>query len=340
MISSRLRALLDAAAPLWAGEAEVVRSYFEWPRRTRETDMLWLRRQCRKEFWDSVHFVDDESGLVLGPLESLRAGLPRLERGFGRHEALDLAESLCDELRHYVLFADVYDLLRGPADPPLDVHAARTADEWPENRALGELRQAHRAAHGALAARVCRFTEGGYCTLYREGLKRAGKGPIDDALAHACRRVYDDEVDHMTKGIAGLDAAGLTAADWTLFTELTRAQLAARIHMRNAQFSHPLSAARIAEILDGAIAHYKRALAIDAREPGVTERLLDPRGQLRSFAVGGEPLPLGGGAGLMIHPDQPVSWDAWDVERYSLDLGRPAAEELGLQVTESGPLRA
>ena len=253
MISSKLRTLLDAAAPLWAGEAEIVRSYFDSPRRTRETDMLWLRRQCRKEFWDSIHFIDDEDGLVLGPLETLRAALPRLERGFGRHEALELAESLCDELRHYVLFADVYDLLRGPGDAPLDVYAARTADEWPENRALGELRRSHRARHGALGARVCRFTEGGYCTLYREGLGRAGGGAVDDAIARACRTVYDDEVGHMTKGIAGLDNAGLSAADWDLFTELTRAQLAARIHMRNAQFSRPLGDARIAAILDGGI---------------------------------------------------------------------------------------
>lgn len=252
-MSRELRALVDAAAPLWAGEAEVARSYFDWPKRTRETDMLWLRRQCKKEFWDSIHFFDSDDGLVFGPLETLRAGFPKLDAGFDRHEALDIAETFYEEFRHYVLFADAYDLLRAPGDPPIDVHAAKEGDEWPENRALGELRQSHRAAHGALGARVCRFTEGGYCTLYREGLRRAGKGPVEDAIARACRGVYDDEIGHMMKGIVGLDEEGLSAADWALFTELTRAQLAQRIDMRNAQFSRPVPDARIAEILAGKI---------------------------------------------------------------------------------------
>jgi alpha-mannosidase len=66
----------------------------------------------------------------------------------------------------------------------------------------------------------------------------------------------------------------------------------------------------------------------------------DPEGQLRSLAFEGAPLPLEGGAGLLIAPDHPVSWDAWDIERYTLDLARPAASRLKLKVRESGPVRA
>lgn len=252
-MSRELEALVAAAAPLWAGEAEVVRSYFDSPARTRETDLAWLRRQCKKEFWDSIHIMDTDQGVFLGPLEMLREGFPRLEAGVDRHEMLELAEMLYEEFRHYVAFADVYDRLAGADGPGLDIHAARADAEWPENEALGRLRKRHREQHGAIGARACRFTEGGYCTLFREGIARAGKGGIDDAIAEACRVVFDDEAGHMMKGIVGLDEEGLSPEDWALLTRLTVEQLEARIRMRNAQFGHPLSEARIAEILAGRI---------------------------------------------------------------------------------------
>ena len=49
-VSARLEALIDVARPLWAGEAEVVRAYWESPVRSHEADLLWMRRQCSKEF--------------------------------------------------------------------------------------------------------------------------------------------------------------------------------------------------------------------------------------------------------------------------------------------------
>ena len=251
-ISAELAATIDAVSPLWAGEAEVVRTYFESAERSRASDMLWLRRQCKKEFWDSIHLMDTDQGMFLGPLEMMRDAFPRLEKGADRHDVLEMAETLYEEFHHYVLFADVYDLLRGAGDPPLDVQAA-AADEWPENQALGELRQSHRKQHGELGARACRFTEGGYCTLYRAGTERAGKGEIDDAIARACQVVLDDELIHMMRGITGLDDMGLSPEAWTLFKDLTVDQMKARIHMRNAQFGQPLPAVRIAEIFDGRI---------------------------------------------------------------------------------------
>ena len=49
-LSPELQRLIDLSAPLWAGEAEVVRTYWTSPARTLETDLLWIRRQCSKEF--------------------------------------------------------------------------------------------------------------------------------------------------------------------------------------------------------------------------------------------------------------------------------------------------
>ena len=49
-VSANLKRLIDANAPLWAGEAEIVRSYWTSPVRSPANDKLWLKRQCWKEY--------------------------------------------------------------------------------------------------------------------------------------------------------------------------------------------------------------------------------------------------------------------------------------------------
>ena len=242
-IDTNLQRLIDANAPLWAGEAEVVRSYWDSSIRTRETDLLWLSRQCHKEFWDGF----------FPPFERLKEMFDKIDRGIDRGEMLDTAKSLYEELSHYCLFADVYDALRREGDPALDPHTSKRHVNWPENAALGRIRAEHHKTHGELGTRAFAFTEGGYCTLHAEGMKLRGRGGVDDLIADACAGVYDDEFGHMLKGIAGLNEGGLSEADWGLLTELTVKQMRYRIPMRNAQFSHPLSERRVEEILAGQI---------------------------------------------------------------------------------------
>jgi hypothetical protein len=250
-VSPALRKLIDATAPLWAGEAEVVRTYWTSPVRTRETDLRWLRNQCRKEFWDS--FADPQKGLFLEPLDRLRAAFPKIDIEVDRHEVLELAEMFFAEFSHYVAFADAYDAIRSDADAPMNPHALRDAGEWAENAELGRIRAEHRRLHGTLGLRACEITEGGYCALFAEGMKLAGRGGADEAIAAACRAVYDDEFGHMLRGILNLDEENLGPADWDLLERLVREQMQARIHMRNAQFNYPLSDARIREIFAGRI---------------------------------------------------------------------------------------
>lgn len=250
-VSPALRKLIDATAPLWAGEAEVVRTYWTSPVRTRETDLCWLRNQCRKEFWDS--FADPKKGLFLEPLDRLRAAFPKIDIEVDRHEVLELAEMFFAEFSHYVAFADAYDAIRGEDGPCMNPHQLRDAGEWAENAELGRIRAEHRRLHGTLGLRACEITEGGYCALFAEGMKLAGRGGTDDAIAAACRAVFDDEFGHMLRGIVNLDEENLTPADWELLERLVREQMQARIHMRNAQFNYPLSEARIREIFAGRI---------------------------------------------------------------------------------------
>jgi len=245
----RFNRLVERSAPLFAGEAEVCRTYFGSPARTAATDKSWLVRQCFKEYWGSG-FVDPERGILGEWLTDVLKMLPKIDTEIDRHEALDLVEAACAEFRHYCLFADIYDSLAAPGEAKL---SPRRLENWPESLALDKLRIDIRARHGKLGRAALGFTEGGYCALYAEGAKIAGRGGIDDRIGAACRHVYDDEVGHMLHGIAAVNDVARTPADWELIEALVIEQLRLRVHMRNGQFGHPVPQARIEEIFAGRI---------------------------------------------------------------------------------------
>lgn len=252
-MSDRLRFLIDAAAPLWAGEAEVFQVYWDWSQRSRETDRRWLAYQCGKEVWGSG--IGHQSGLLLGPAQELLEVFPQLDNDVDRHEVLELAETLYAEFAHYCAFADAHDALAVPGEPKINPHIL--INSWPEDKELTSLRFEHRRDYPRLGIRATYFTEGGYCTLFSEGMKLAERttgphGRANALIAAACQRVYEDEFTHMLKGIAGLDSEELTDAEWETLTELSVTQLRLRIRMRNSQFSYPLTEDRVREIYDGA----------------------------------------------------------------------------------------
>ena len=251
--SAALRDLISASATLWAGEAEVVRTYWDSPVRSHAADLLWMRRQCSKEF-NGVGIGEYKNlGVFLGPVTELKEVFPKIDGGAGgvdRHYALELIEMLHDEFQHYVLIADVYDAIRKPGEPALN---GQNLETWDEDVALTELRLKHMRDHGDIGRRACRFTEGGYCTLFREGMALKGRGGADDMIAAAFSHIFEDEFGHMLAGIVGLDAEGLAADQWTLLRELTLDQLRHRIRMRNTQFGFPLPEERIQAIFAGEI---------------------------------------------------------------------------------------
>jgi hypothetical protein len=217
--------MIDLHARLWAGEALVVRSYFESPRRTRASDLVWIERQAFKELVDGV--------------------LAMRARG-------ERAETVAAELAHYRVFTDLHASLRGPDDAPIDGDALQRCGDWPENAALRALRAAHIERHGGLGQRALRFTEGGCATLFAEGAKLRGRGGGDDAIAAACERILEDERGHMLEGLRGIEREARSNAEWSTFGAIGAEQLRARIRMRNAQFGHLLSPERVAALCAGA----------------------------------------------------------------------------------------
>ena len=253
-ISANLNHLIEAAEPLWAGEAEVVRTYWDSPVRTRETDLLWIARQASKDFNGSGAAEFKNLGVFMGPVTELLEMFPNIDRGVSRHEAYERIEMLSEEFEHYTLFADVYDEIRPKGTPSLNPHEVAP---WDEDVALNACRHEAMAKHGEIGRRATKFSEGGYCTLFREGMRLNGRGGADDLIAAACGEIYDDEFSHMLSGIVGLDDSRLSDDEWRLVTDLVVEILRHRIHMRNAEFSYPLSQDRIVAIFAGDIAPEK-----------------------------------------------------------------------------------
>ncbi len=249
-LSNKLEHLINLSAPLWAGEAEVVRTYWDSPVRNLETDLLWLGRQCFKEFNGKGLGEHKDLGIFMGSLTEIMESFPNIDRTVGRHRILGLIETIHDEFTHYCLFADVYDAIRDAATPPLNPHKLET---WEDDDILTKMRIKQNHTYGEIGVRASHFTEGGYCTLFREGARLKGRGGADDMIADACKAIYEDEFGHMLAGIVGLNEAPLKDDDFELMTRLVADQLRARVRMRNSEFSFPLSEERVQEIYDGKI---------------------------------------------------------------------------------------
>jgi len=197
-------------------------------------------------------------GVFMGPLTELQEVFPKIDTGekdsVSRHYVLELMDTMKDEYEHFCLFSDVYDQIKPNSVPTMNPHELAT---WDEDVKLTKLRHDNIADHGKLGVRASRFTEGGYCTLFREGMRAAEIGGNFDTanklIAAACKEIYEDEFGHMLEGIAGLDREGWSAEELELMGKLVVDQLRHRIHMRNAEFSHPLTEERINAIFAGDI---------------------------------------------------------------------------------------
>ena len=238
--SAGLLALIEANAPFWSAEAEVIRGYWDAPIRNAETDRKWLTHQVYKEYWDGV----------LPPLALFNEYLPKAGAQAGRKKLLEIAEVMYEEVEHFSMFADLFLVLDGK-DYQLSTEELKEAGAWPENDALMTLRQQHISEARELGQRAFRFTEGGYCALFSEGMKLAGRNDFDSAVAGVCKKIYEDEFNHMLLGIIEADSNQLSDSDWAALQQYTVAQMKKRIIMRNAQFSFPVSDSRMGELLAG-----------------------------------------------------------------------------------------
>lgn len=228
----RMQALVNVAAPSWAGEAEIVRTYFD-RHRTRERDLVFLRAQAWKE-------------------TRLVRALPPEQRkeAFTQGLAVDhpegvSAEKFAEELKHFRLLTGLIESLSGVAPPIEDLR------ELPCETRLQALRAPWRAG-SPLERAVVNFTEGGGGAIYRE-IGRIEGGPFERRMARVFREIHDEEVFHGPAEIRTVAGHATGESDWAHAADLVRQIGRLRLRMRNEMFSQPLGEERLEEIDAGRI---------------------------------------------------------------------------------------
>lgn len=238
--SQGLLKLIKANATFWGAEAEVIRSYWDSPVRNHETDKKWLIHQIYKEYCNGIlpYLALFNEQLAVATISEQRLKL------------VDLSEILYEEVEHYAMFADLYVVL-DDTDYKLSPDELKTAGAWPENDDLMTLRKQHCLESSDIGQRAFSFTEGGYVALFSEGKKLKGRSNFENAVAKVCKKIYDDEFNHMLLGIMETDSHQLSESNWNMLERFTVEQMKKRILMRNAQFSKPVSEKRMQELLAG-----------------------------------------------------------------------------------------
>jgi len=241
-VDARLDELVAIAAPYWAGEAEVVRTYFGRPR-SKQDDIRWLRAQAWKEFFGQLE--GDPNGLVWGPINELRDSYPPIGRD-ARHRFLHVAEELYEEFHHYAMLADILDELEGRPVSPEELRPCA------EDARLTELRKQNAVREGDLGVLANKFTEGGGSGMYIAGSQITG-GELEQRIAAAFRTIVGDEIGHMQSGARGLSRLIKTDRDWENVKRMVADVSRQRVRMRNDMFGNPLSEDRLREIDEGKI---------------------------------------------------------------------------------------
>ncbi len=232
-VRTHLDGLVAAAAPYWAGEAEVVRTYLA-THRTPARDRTWLEAQAWKETRLLRALAPDERRVFLAT--GALAAHP---------EGPEARAKLVEEMRHYHALVDLIAALTGTRITLDDLA------ELPEETALQAMRAPYRRGTPLERAAV-NFTEGGGGAMYWV-LARLEGGPPERRIAAVFAAIHADEVAHGPGELPVLARHAVSVADWAHATAIVRDVSRQRLRMRNEMFGLPLPATRLAAIAAGAI---------------------------------------------------------------------------------------
>ncbi|MEW6269238.1 MAG: hypothetical protein AB1689_08080 [Thermodesulfobacteriota bacterium] len=232
--------LVALAAPSWAGEAEIARTYLAHHRSV-AGDARFLAAQAWKET-RLVRALPPERRaecFATAVVDDHPEGAPPIK--------------FAEEVKHYRLLAGLLEELTGE---PVTLDRLR---ELPAETRLQELRAPYRAGT-PLERAVVNFTEGGGGAIYAV-LAELGETPFDRRMAAAFREILDDEVFHGPAEIQNVARHASRPDDWRHAADLVRRICRARLDMRNEMFGFPLADARLDEIAAGHIAPWPMPVA-------------------------------------------------------------------------------
>ncbi|MBI2371880.1 MAG: hypothetical protein HYV08_16895 [Deltaproteobacteria bacterium] len=256
------RELRDLVARYGAGEAEIARAYFSRPRTTQQ-EVTWLTIQAGRELSRVFQLWDAIAGRI-----------GRLGEELDRHELEALLKKLLEETRHFNLFTDILEWLRGE---PVRMAELRRYDFFrpepaapnnSENVRLAEINQEIDKLDEPWAELVKDqgLLEGGGCGLFYAASQISG-GELEERVARAMRVVLEDELRHGPLQVDEVAGRVRTPEELEKVKAYTRLRGDQRLRWRNQQFSYPLSDARIREIQAGKIDPLDLTTAAPARGP-------------------------------------------------------------------------
>jgi len=241
-VRSHVAALVAVASPYWAGEAEVVRTYFSYPR-TQTQDLFWLRAQAYKEarpFRDLPPNLRDEF---------LRTGTLTYHP-----DGPEASVRLSQEVQHFRLLAE---LIAEISDEPV---ALTDLPPLREDHKLQELRATYKK-QGDLERTAAAFTEGGGGAMFAV-LSQLDGGKFERRLAAIFKVIAADERSHGPMEIYAIARSTKSEQDWQKASTIVQEISRQRVLMRNEMFGYPLSPARLQEIDEGKISPWQMALPI------------------------------------------------------------------------------
>ena len=246
--------VIAVVAPYWAGEAEIVSTYFRQSSVWRH-DVLWLKVQACKEsrpFRELPSFRQEEL-LRTGTMKEYSEGIAAVVR-------------IGQEVEHFHLIAG---LLREFGEtPPLLTEAF----QLPEDHKLQQLRAIYRAMRSELVNAAVAFTEGGGGAMFT-ALGQLDGGEHEQRIATIFRQIATDELAHGPREIYTIGCLAKTENDWQQVKTIVRNISRQRLLMRNEMFSFPLSPSRIQDIDNGKIPPWQFPIPLPVEELEVEKAL-------------------------------------------------------------------
>lgn len=243
--------LIDAALPYWEAEGEIAKRFFA-SQPSANDHIYWLKAQV----WKELHPVDGYFNGIHKELSRLTDLFPKVDIEIDRHDFGFSLRQIVEEFNHYVLFADILQMLTGtPVGPSETV-------QLPAEKALGDVRRRLANNGDPIDSAAVLFTEGGGARLFREGARVTG-GALEQKIAHAMKIIYDDERDHFRE--AAQQALAVLQSDEDLaqivlgISEVS----AARVEMRREMFRNAMTSDEIA----GFIASIREQIAAGTFTP-------------------------------------------------------------------------
>lgn len=229
--------LINTAQPYWDAEAEIARRFFKTAQK--EDHAFYLRAQL----WKELNPVDGFFNGLHRELSKAVDMYPKVGKTIDRHDYLFLLEQLVSEYSHFVLLADILEMVQGRK------LSKRDLKQLPEEKKLGDLRRRYVRRGGAIGKAAVGFTEGGGTALFRVGKNLKGD-KIKEMTAKAMNVIWKDEKDHY---LEQAEIASKLISNKQSLAKMKDAIIDVslqRVWMRNEMFREPMTPAQIENFIN------------------------------------------------------------------------------------------